>query len=238
MTAGLLFRSGKILISRRRKGSHLGGMWEFPGGKRETGESLEQCLERELIEELGIKIRVQDHCLTVDHTYDDRSITLHVFQCVLLGGDPKPLQSDAIQWIAPGALERFPFPPPDRKIIEYLRGRDIDKKEDQMFYNKKNNGYRTLAEGIMMKPLVHGEKTLLCEFRIAKGASLPPHAHPHEQTGYLVSGKMRFVIEEQEFQAEAGDSWCVKGDVVHSAEVLEDAVVVEVFSPVRTEYLE
>jgi len=106
-----------------------------------------------------------------------------------------------------------------------------------MFCKKENNGYRPLADGVMMKPLVHGDKTLLCEFRIAKGASLPPHSHPHEQTGYLVSGKIRFVIEEKEFQAEAGESWCVKGDVVHSAEVLEDAVVVEVFSPVRTEYL-
>lgn len=107
-----------------------------------------------------------------------------------------------------------------------------------MFYNKKSDGYRTLADGAVMKPLVHGDKTLLCEFRLAKGASIPPHSHPHEQTGYLVGGKMRFVIEEKEFQAEAGDSWCVKGDVVHSAEVLEDAVVVEVFSPVRMEYLE
>ena len=128
VTAGLLFRSGKVLISRRRKGGHLAGMWEFPGGKREAGESLEECLERELAEELGIKIRVEGHCLTIDHTYDDRSISLHIFHCTLLGGDPKPLQSDAIQWVAPAALGRFPFPPPDRKIIEYLHRRDTGKK--------------------------------------------------------------------------------------------------------------
>lgn len=124
----MVFRSGKVLISKRRKGSHLGGMWEFPGGKREAGETLEQCLERELIEELGIKITVGDRCLTVDHTYDDRSISLHVFQCALLGGEPKPLQSDAIEWVAPAALGRFPFPPPDKKIIEYLRRCDTGEK--------------------------------------------------------------------------------------------------------------
>jgi quercetin dioxygenase-like cupin family protein len=106
-----------------------------------------------------------------------------------------------------------------------------------MFYKKENGGYRTLADGVEMKPLTHEEKTLLCEFRLAKGASLPSHAHPHEQAGYLVTGKMRFVIDEKEFQAEPGDSWCIKGDVTHSAQVLEDSVVVEVFSPVRTEYL-
>lgn len=213
-------------------------MWEFPGGKREAGETLEQCLARELAEELGIKIDVGRYCFTVHHTYDDRSISLHIFQCDLLEGEPRPLQSDAVRWVAPATLAEFRFPPPDKKIIEYLLRRDAQEKEVHMFYNRKSNGYRKLVDGVEMKPLVHGDKTLLCEFRLAKGASLPPHSHPHEQTGYLVSGKMRFVIDGKEFQAEAGDSWCVKGDVIHSAEVVEDAVVVEIFSPVRTEYLE
>jgi mutator protein MutT len=213
-------------------------MWEFPGGKKEAEESLEECLERELREELGVKVSVGNHCLTVEHSYDDRYITLHVFHCILLDGDPRPLQSDAIVWVTPAELGRYEFPPPDREIIEYLRRRDPERKEDQMFYKKDSDGYRSLAEGIQMKSLTHGEKTLLCEFRIAGGASLPSHAHPHEQTGYLVSGKMRFVIDGKEFQAEAGDSWCIKGNVAHSAEVLEDSVAVEVFSPVRAEYLE
>lgn len=121
VTAGLIFHSGKVLISKRRKGSHQGGMWEFPGGKREDGESLRECLERELAEELGIIVMVGDHCLTIDHTYEDRSITLHVFHCTLSGGEPKPLQSDGIRWVSPVALARLEFPPPDRKIIEYLR---------------------------------------------------------------------------------------------------------------------
>ncbi len=106
-----------------------------------------------------------------------------------------------------------------------------------MFYKKESEGYRPLADGIEMKPLVHGEKTLLCEFRLAKGSVLSLHDHPHEQTGYLVSGKMRFDIEGDVFEADPGDSWSIEGDRTHAAEVMEDAVVIEVFSPVRTEYL-
>ncbi len=124
MTAGLIFRSGKVLISRRQRGSHLAGMWEFPGGKREKGESLEECLERELTEELGIRTRVEGHCLTVDHTYDDRSISLHVFHCTLLGGDPEPLQSEEIKWVSPSALRGLVFPPPDKEVIAYLSRHD------------------------------------------------------------------------------------------------------------------
>lgn len=121
VTAGLIFRDGKVLISRRRKGSHLGGFWEFPGGKREKGETLKQCLEREIEEELGIRVRAGKHCLTVKHAYDTRSVTLHVFHCTRLAGEPKPLQNDGIRWVEPAALEAFSFPPPDLKVIEFLR---------------------------------------------------------------------------------------------------------------------
>jgi 8-oxo-dGTP diphosphatase len=103
-------------------------MWEFPGGKREDGESLKECLERELAEELGIQARAEDHCLTVAHTYGDRSISLHVFDCILLGGDPEPLQSDGIKWVAPSALGRLAFPPPDKEVIAYLQRREIGKR--------------------------------------------------------------------------------------------------------------
>jgi mutator protein MutT len=127
VTAGLIFRSGKVLISRRQKGAHLAGMWEFPGGKREAGESLEECLQRELAEELGIKIRVEDHCLTVDHSYGDRCISLHVYRCTVLEGDPKPLQSDGIKWVPPKALGSHEFPPPDSKVIAYLQRRNAGK---------------------------------------------------------------------------------------------------------------
>jgi len=106
-----------------------------------------------------------------------------------------------------------------------------------MFYKKNDAGYRQVMEGIRLKTLVHGEKTLLCEFRIKKGKVLPSHSHPHEQTGYLVSGHMKFIIGDNVFDVEPGDSWCIPGDVEHAAEAFEDSMGVEVFSPVREEYL-
>ncbi|MBW1782811.1 MAG: cupin domain-containing protein [Deltaproteobacteria bacterium] len=107
-----------------------------------------------------------------------------------------------------------------------------------MFYKKNNTGYKTLAEGVQLKTLVHGEKTHLCEFRIQKGSQVPEHSHPHEQSGYLISGRIKFILKDEAFEAEPGDSWCVPGDDVHAAEVLEDSVMVEVFCPVRQDYLE
>jgi len=106
-----------------------------------------------------------------------------------------------------------------------------------MFCKKDSEGYRQLAQGVRMKTLVHGEKTLMGEFRIAKGAEVPTHAHPHEQTGFMVSGKLRFDVDGQIFDALPGDSWNIAGGKPHSATALEDAVAVEIFSPVREDYL-
>ncbi len=88
-----------------------------------------------------------------------------------------------------------------------------------------------------MKALVHGQRTLLCEFRVGKGGMIPWHKHPHEQTGYLVEGKMTLNTEQGTCELEPGDAWCISGDELHSAEILEDALLVEVFSPVRQDYL-
>lgn len=106
-----------------------------------------------------------------------------------------------------------------------------------MFYKKSKSGYREIVEGIMMKPLVYGEKTLLIETNLSKGYAHELHNHPHEQTGYLVSGRLRMTIDNEVFEVEPGDSWCIPGNVMHKTEIIEDAVVVEVFSPVREEYL-
>lgn len=106
-----------------------------------------------------------------------------------------------------------------------------------MFTTTDSSGYRTLLEGVRMKTLVHGEHTLMTEFHLAEGASIPLHRHPYEQTGYLVSGRLSFVVEGEQMEAGPGDSWNLAADVEHSADVLEDSVVVEVFSPVREDYL-
>ena len=106
-----------------------------------------------------------------------------------------------------------------------------------MFEKANSDGYRSLIEGIKIKTLVYGDKTLMTEFRLAKGSVLPHHRHPHEQTGYLVSGRIRLIVDGNAHDCEPGDSWCIAGDIEHGAEIIEDAVAVEVFSPVREDYL-
>mgnify|MGYP001769486167 FL=1 len=106
-----------------------------------------------------------------------------------------------------------------------------------MFYKANDEGFREVLPGIRLKTLVFGEKTLFTEFRMDAGALLPKHAHMHEQTGYLAEGKIRLTIGTQIFDVEKGDSWCIPGNMEHSAEILIDSIAVEVFSPVREEYL-
>ena len=111
------------------------------------------------------------------------------------------------------------------------------KMGDLMFYKSDNSSYKQALEGIELKTLVYGEKTLLTEFRLEGEARLPRHSHPYEQTGYLVSGRVRLFIGEESFEAEPGDSWCIPSHVEHGAEILADAIAIEVFSPVREDYL-
>ena len=106
-----------------------------------------------------------------------------------------------------------------------------------MFRKKGTAESRQLVEGVELSTLVHGEKTLMGQFKIARGSEVPMHSHPHEQTGILISGRLRFNVAGEIFDAEPGDSWCLPGDVEHSAEALEDSMIIEVFSPVREDYL-
>lgn len=106
-----------------------------------------------------------------------------------------------------------------------------------MFQKKSPAGYQTIIDKVEMKPLVYGEKTLMSEFHLQKNAQLPRHSHFHEQTGYLVAGKIEMTIGKETFTAEPGDNWCIHGNVEHKVTALEDSIVVEVFSPVREDYL-
>lgn len=106
-----------------------------------------------------------------------------------------------------------------------------------MFEKNSDRGYSTPLEGIEQKTLVYGEKTLMTEFLLKKGSTLPRHAHPHEQTGYLVKGRIRLSIGTEKYEAQPGDSWCIPSGVEHGAEIIENSVAIEVFSPVREDYL-
>ncbi|MFZ7110725.1 MAG: cupin domain-containing protein [Desulfatiglandales bacterium] len=106
-----------------------------------------------------------------------------------------------------------------------------------MFQKQSEKGYTPVAPGIARKTMVYGEKTLMTEFVLEKGNRLPQHSHPHEQTGYLVKGWIRLSIGTEVSDVRPGDSWCIPGGVEHGAEILEDSVAMEVFSPVREDYL-
>ena len=121
VTAGLIRHEGKLLITKRPKGSHLAGFWEFPGGKQEGDETLEACLRREVREELGIEIKVQGHLLSVNHEYQQKIVSLHFFRCRLVDGEPEPLQCEELRWVYPGELDLYRFPPPDKNIIDLMK---------------------------------------------------------------------------------------------------------------------
>ena len=106
-----------------------------------------------------------------------------------------------------------------------------------MFKKHSRSGYESAEEGVERKTLAYGRRTLMAEFVMEKGHTPAAHAHPHEQAGYLVTGRLRMRIGEEEYDVEPGDSWCIPGDCEHQATVLEDSVAIEVFSPVRDEYL-
>jgi len=106
-----------------------------------------------------------------------------------------------------------------------------------MFGEHDDADYRESLPGIRQKTLVYGAETLMVEFRLQKDAELPMHKHPHEQTGYLVSGRLDLTVGDETREMGPGDSWCVPGNTDHGAKPLDDSVAVEVFSPVREDYL-
>ena len=120
VSAGLIFRGGKLLITQRHADAHLGGLWEFPGGKRECDESFEACLTRELREELGIEVRVGELVETVEHDYGDKRVLLKFFRCQWLANEPRALGCPAFEWISRAELTRYQLPAADARLIQRL----------------------------------------------------------------------------------------------------------------------
>ncbi|MGZ4963781.1 MAG: 8-oxo-dGTP diphosphatase MutT [Limisphaerales bacterium] len=124
VSAALLFHRGKLLITQRPTGTHLAGLWEFPGGKRESGETFEQCLQRELREELGIETSVHELIEEIVHEYPERTVHLKFFRCELTSGEPRPIHCDALAWISRDELSDYQFPAADARLLEHLRAAD------------------------------------------------------------------------------------------------------------------
>ena len=122
VAAAVVERSGTYLVTRRLRGTHLEGLWEFPGGKCESGETHEACLARELREELGCGAAVGTRLLAIAHDYPDRTVELHFFRCDLTA-EPRPLLGQEIRWVAAAELPGLDFPPADEELIRMLAGR-------------------------------------------------------------------------------------------------------------------
>jgi 8-oxo-dGTP diphosphatase len=121
VSAALIVQNGKLLITQRHAKAHLGGLWEFPGGKREPNETFEQCLAREIREELGIKISVGELFEEITHAYPEKTVRLKFFLCQLLQGEPQALGCAAFEWIGKLELSDYDFPAADAQLLEKLR---------------------------------------------------------------------------------------------------------------------
>jgi 8-oxo-dGTP diphosphatase len=119
VTAAVIEREGTYLVTRRPPGVHLGGMWEFPGGKCAHGESFEACLIREIREELGCEIEIEREVFSTAHAYPERLVELHFFACTLRG-QPTPVLGQEVRWVPRSDLTALDFPPADDELIALL----------------------------------------------------------------------------------------------------------------------
>jgi len=121
VAAGLVFRDGKLLITQRNADAHLGGLWEFPGGKREPNESFEECLVRELREELGIEVSVGELVESINHEYPDKAVHLRFFRCQWKQNEARALGCSALKWVGVAELGDYCFPAADARLLKKLR---------------------------------------------------------------------------------------------------------------------
>lgn len=120
VAAGIIHRYGKILIQQRNSGEHLGGLWEFPGGKLENGEDARACLKREIKEELGIEVSVRPHFCKVDYEYADRRVKLTFHRCQILLGKPKTREGQKFVWVVPAEIKKYRFAPANRSVLKHF----------------------------------------------------------------------------------------------------------------------
>ena len=121
VAAALIFRRGRLLITQRHADAHLGGLWEFPGGKREPGESWEACVIREIREELGVEMSVGPLFDSITHAYPEKTVHLKFFAGTLPQGEPQPLGCAAYQWVSRTELDQFEFPAADAQLLAKLK---------------------------------------------------------------------------------------------------------------------
>lgn len=121
VAVAVIEKEGRYLISQRMPNDSFGGIWEFPGGKAEPEESLEDCLAREMKEELGIVVEVGKKLREITHRYPTRTIRLHPFACRIIEGEPSAIECAAWRWVSPSELSGFQFPPASGSLIAQLQ---------------------------------------------------------------------------------------------------------------------
>lgn len=124
VVAAVIEKDGAFLVTRRQKGVHLAGLWEFPGGKIDEGETHAAALAREIREELATDVEVHDLVFDVSHAYDDRTVTLYFYRCTLRG-TPRPLLGQEMRWVPRADLATLGFPPADEALIKLLTGSPV-----------------------------------------------------------------------------------------------------------------
>ena len=120
VAAGLIFKNGKLLVTQRPSGSHLAGLWEFPGGKVEPSETIAEALSRELKEELGVLVEGVEPFMVIDHDYGDRQVKLDVYRVTRWQGEARGLEGQPLAWKLPVELVGWPFPAANTPILERL----------------------------------------------------------------------------------------------------------------------
>lgn len=124
VTAAAMIRNGKVLIAQRKAGSHMEYRWEFPGGKLEPDETPEECIKREIKEELDMDIEVIDIYKVVKFEYEEKDILLLCYLCKILKGEGKSLECNDFKWVTRDELAGFDFVPADLPIVEKLRSEE------------------------------------------------------------------------------------------------------------------
>lgn len=120
VAAGILWTGARVLVARREDHDHQGGRWEFPGGKRRRDETLEACLRREMLEEIGIEVEVGPLWRALTHVYPDRAVSLYFYRCERARGTPRPIECAEVRWVPPDALVQLPFVEGDLPILPDL----------------------------------------------------------------------------------------------------------------------
>jgi len=124
VTAAIIKNGDRYLIAQRKKGASQEMKWEFPGGKIEKGEDPEECLQREILEELNTEVEVEGIYQVVSHNYGDRHIILLYYTCRMTGGEPKPVDCQDFRWVTAEEMAQYDFAPADRPVVDRLTCKD------------------------------------------------------------------------------------------------------------------